>query len=224
MTPRPPRLGASLARSFAIAWLAAAASTTAHLMAGGAVPRTASAVAVVTFLSFVGLPLTRRELTTGRTTCLLAVLQVLVHVAHMLSAGRPSPVHGGHGHLATSAAPTQTYDHTGHDMGAADLLPTPTMLVAHAAVALLIGWVLSRSEGAWRFACAVYAVLSALPAVARARLTVLRLGSLLFVYAGRPSAVRTSPLGVGWRRPHALQTLWSPSRPARRGPPVLRFA
>ena len=171
-------------------------------------------VVLTAALSYAALPLTRRRLTTRRAVALVAVLQVVVHVAHTLLAARVTP--------ATLAVP-DVHAHGGHALAGAvpaaglALAPSPGMTAAHVAAALVVGWALARGEAAAVLAGAVFT---------GSRLALRRwvdgcTGAAALLADARSAPLVTSPLRSRRRRQRAPRSVWLAPAAARRGPPAL---
>ncbi len=235
MTSRPKHSVAGIGRAFALSWLAVTLSTVAHLCAGGAAPPVPTSLAVGFALALVGLPFCRSAFRLSTAGPLLLVQQLLVHLTLGIMgtghgatrptgrlaasledphAAHPSPSHGaptGSGEHATTA---------GHA-----LLPSPDMLVAHVAAAVLVSLLLAFAEGDLR----------RLLDLTRTRTRVgLTLASLLAPLAtGLSLTVDTRALLRALLRdtapedlpaPVRSRDLWRSPAPCRRGPPALRAA
>jgi hypothetical protein len=226
---RSPR--AQTLRALVLALVASGGATVAHAVGGGHLVPGAGVVVATALLTGVSLPFVRSGLTAVRSAVLLAALQAAAHLVHGLAAmAAGSPVHGtgtGPSHAAHGIRPLGRIE-TGAgttDAGGAvatsaltDLLPTPTMLLAHVVAAVAVGVLLTRSEQSWWVACALATALAAgLVRLAR------RLG------AGAVTLWQAiAATGVRLRGPHPRAStarvpadVWRARIPVRRGPPAL---
>jgi len=227
---RSPR--AQVLRALVLALLATGGATVAHGLGGGHLVPGAGVLVAIALLTGATLPFVRSGLTVLRSAVLLAALQVAAHVVHELAAlAVGSAVHGtaaGPSHAAHGIRPLGRIDTgagTAGDRGAvatsalADLLPTPTMLLAHVVAAITVGVLLTRSEESWRVACVLIGVLGqvmtrAVRAVADHALALWH--SLATTGAGLGALRSQQPLDL-----HVPADVWRARTPVRRGPPAL---
>jgi hypothetical protein len=225
-----------LGRALCLAWLAVTVSSLAHAAAGGEVAGSAQTLAVVGALGVAVAPLTGRAMSLTRSSSLLLGLQVLVHLGHTaaaaLTAARVTPTPqlaaalGDHHHgtlrppsVPAGAAHLHVVDQGLGSWG--DLLPSVQMLGAHAAVALLLGWLLASAERSWWVACGVR------DGFARLAATLTRGTRLVHAVATLAlRAILTSAHGSLGRpdRPARVRRprdIWRAPSAVRRGPPQL---
>lgn len=204
-------IGAQLARSVALSALAGSASVLAHLVASQHLPpsRVVLVVAGVLLLA----DLTAGTVLRGRAATAVRVLGLQVGAHVLLVVGT---VAAGSG-LAVRAP---GHHGAGLDPGAVDsaagLLPSWPMLLAHAAVALAVAALLTRTEAAGREALVLPALLRAVAVV---------LASLLPVPAA-PGVASVRPLrrDTGTSAPARPRQVWDLASPVRRGPPAVPAA
>jgi len=211
-----------------LALVASGGATVAHAVGGGHLVSGSGVLVATALLTGATLPFVRFGLTAVRSAVLLAALQVAAHVVHGLAAmAAGSPVHGtgtGPSHAAHGIRPLGRID-TGAGTGAGtgatsaltDLLPTPTMLLAHVAAAVTIGVLLTRSEESWRVACALLATVGV--ALTRAVLSLAH-GAVALIHA-----VAATCAGLRDPRPRPSDgrvpaDVWRARTPVRRGPPA----
>jgi hypothetical protein len=229
---RSPR--AQALRALVLALVASGGATVAHAVGGGHLVSGSGVLVATALLTGATLPFVRSGLTDVRSAVLLAALQVAAHVVHGLAAmAAGSPVHGtgtGPSHAAHGIRPLGRID-TGVGTGAGtadpggvvatsaltDLLPTPTMLLAHVAAAVTIGVLLTRSEESWRVACALLATVGV--ALTRAVLSLAH-GAVALIHA-----VAATCAGLRDPRPRPSDgrvpaDVWRARTPVRRGPPA----
>lgn len=229
---RSPR--AQALRALVLALVASGGATAAHAVGGGHLVSGVGVLVATALLTGATLPFVRFGLTAVRSAVLLAALQVAAHVVHGLAAmAAGSPVHGtggGPSHAAHGIRPLGRIDTgSGTVAGAADpdgvvatsaltdLLPAPTMLLAHVAAAVTIGVLLTRSEESWRVACALVATVGV--ALTRAVLSLAHgAGALIHAVAARCAGLRDPrPRPSDVRVP---ADVWRARTPVRRGPPA----
>jgi hypothetical protein len=220
-------------RALVLATVASGAATLAHAVGGGHLVSGTGVLVGTALLTGATLPFVRSGLSAVRAAVLLGSLQVAAHVVHGLSAmAAGAPVHGGGAtvpsHAAHGIRPLGRIDTgagTADARGAVatsaltDLLPTPTMLLAHVVAAVAVGVVLARGEQSWRVACALLAVVGvAMTRVVRA----LTHGALALWRAVTES--RASLAGLACTPPSegiVPTDVWRAGAPVRRGPPAL---
>lgn len=218
--------GWGCARAFVLSWLAVAASAAAHFLAAPEAPAPGLAVtaATVLVLGMVSTPLFLARYTLWRSGIALLVQQLLAHVALSLASGMstaPSPrlsaaLTAGHSSADVTAAPRLAMN-----VGAGEMthtvLPSPTMLAAHAGLALALGWALASAEQSWW----TFAALQRAGSIVGALLALLRPVRLLTLCVREPATragfVRAARFGH--LLPVRLADAWCAPCPPRRGPP-----
>ena len=226
-TARSPH--AQTLRALVLAVVASGGATTAHALGGGHLVSGAGVAVATALLTGATLPFVRTRPSAGRSVVLLAALQVAAHVVHGLSAlaaGRPvqgatgtGPSHAAHGIRPLGRIETgiAVADPSAHG-ALADLLPTPTMLLAHVVAAVAVGVLLTRGEQSWWVACALVTALAVgLTGLARS-LTARHVALWQAIAAVRASL--PVPRAQPSDRPVPAD-VWRARTPVRRGPPAL---
>lgn len=189
----------------------------AHVLAGGAAPGAGLSAAIILLLTVVSLPLALRPPRWVRAAPLLLGHQLATHVALTTAGvptdGAPMPI-GHHGH-ANATLSTPASRHVSHDVS-----PSFAMVCAHAAAAVLLGWLIADTGRSWSVvgqARRAYAIggrfVNRMVALARqARIisatNVVRVRAHRWLLFVRPE-----------RAP--LEDLWQALPLVRRGPPLL---
>lgn len=228
MTTAGPSPHAQSWRALVLAAVASGGATVAHAVGGGHLVSGTGVLVATALLTGATLPFVRGRVSAVRAAVLLVALQVGAHAVHGLSAmAAGSPVHGpGRAGVPTHAAhgirPLGRIDTGGvHGTGASaigDLLPSPTMLVAHAVAAVVVGLVLTRGEQSWVVACTLLAAVGA--AAARVLRVLARRALALWHVLATTCAGLTGPRTEPSDGP-APTDVWHARTPVRRGPPAL---
>lgn len=220
-------------RAVALAAVASGGATVAHALGGGHLVSATGVVVATALLTGATLPFVRPHLSVARAALLLAGLQVAAHVVHGLSAmAAGSPVHGGqptggpslptheaHGIRPLGRIETAAGAHDAATTSAlADLLPSPTMLLAHVVAAVAVGVLLTRGEQSWVAACALLAPLAG--ATSRLVQAVVHHAAVLCSAIGTSTSSRIDPLPTAPAGPLPVD-VWHARTPVRRGPPAL---
>jgi hypothetical protein len=225
-----------LARALCMAWLAVTVSSLVHVAAGGELAGPAQTLGVVGALGVAVAPLTGRSLTLRRSSGLLLGLQVMVHLGHTAAALTAAPVTptpqlaaalgGQHSHgtgWPASGVASPAHLHVGAgDLGTwGDLLPSVPMLGAHAAVALLMGWMLASGERSWWTARGVREGFARLAATLTRGARLVRAVATLALRAVNTLSCRSLDLAVRRAGDVRPRDVWRAPTSVRRGPPAL---
>lgn len=224
-----------LFRAASLSWFAVALAVLAHLTAGGGAPSVALLAVLGLLLTLCGMPLCRNAFRLALHGPILLGLQLVTHAGLSLGAGHGAPVHptaqlalalgnphAGHpggeihasaGHLGSSAG-TMTMGGASHG-----LLPSPLMLGAHLAAALVVAAVLARAESGWD---AIRAIVRGRTVAQHILITFIARAMLAAVpnHAATPVARRVVRDGAAFPRARSLRDLWRSPAPCRRGPPL----
>ncbi|MBC9820834.1 hypothetical protein [Terrabacter sp. MAHUQ-38] len=223
---------AQTVRALVLAIVASGGATVAHAVGGGHLASGTSVGVGTALLTGATLPFVRRHLSVARSTLLLTALQVAAHVAHGLSAmaagahvhgGQPTgapvlPTHEAHGIRPLGHIETVARAHDATTTPLADLLPSPTMLLAHVVAAVVLGLLLARGERSWAAACALLAPLTA--ATASLVRALVHRATALGAALGTVTPRRRVPLPTA-REGCVPVDVWHARTPVRRGPPAL---
>jgi hypothetical protein len=224
-------------RAVVLATVASGGATVAHALGGGHLASGTGVVVATALLTGATLPFVRQHLSAVRSAVLLPSLQVAAHVVHGVSAMAAGPAHGGRSgaspalpsHEAHGIRPLGRIETVARVRDAAttsalaDLLPSPTMLLAHVVAALAIGLLLTRGERSWVAACTLLVPLAAGTALLLRALLVralVRHAAVLWAAIGTTAAGLVGPLPTASDGP-VPDDVWHARTPVRRGPPAL---
>jgi hypothetical protein len=227
-------------RALVLATVASGAATVAHALGGGHLVSGTGVVVATALLTGATLPFVRQHLSAARGAVLLATLQVAAHVVHAVSAMAAGPVHAGRSGAAAARHALPSHEAHGirplgrietaagvHDAATAsplaDLLPSPTMLLAHLVAAIAVGLLLTRGERSWVAARALLVPLAAGTALLVGALLLRALvhhAAALWAAIGTTAARLVRPLDTASDGP-VPDDVWHARTPVRRGPPAL---